>query len=232
MFAHYEIDPLYKLSTNRDIAREGLTEFTWLLNQLSSSAKKPFIGATITKPHHIKFVDVRRCVAGISAEIAFEDYFLSGFPQEAFAEAEQIINKAEHFFFYQKERTPEYNWEKYSLFNLLAVQQVAKNYPEYFPAEVVIDTRNWLQNNWQIWADGRGMNCIRYGLLSGFPLEAALKFSLNKEAKEKQAVRSEKTNLSYWGVNPEKDKQYIQQLDALFTQSGVETLGLADETCL
>lgn len=190
----------------------------FLLKQFPQNARQLFIGAASTKPHYIKFLDIRRCVAGVSAEIAFENYIIEAFPREAFTEAEQIINaQAQHFFFYHKERTLEYDWETYSLFNLLAVQQVAKNYPEYFPAEIAIDTRSWLQHNWAVWADGKGMNCIRYGLLSGFPLEAATKFSRNKEAKEKTHVWSKKTNLSYSGANAEKDQKYIQQLDEIFS---------------
>ena len=212
------MDQLYKLPTSKEAAEKGFAEFTFLLKQFPQSARQLFIGSASTKPHYTKFLDVRRCVAGISAEIAFESYILAGFPREAGKEAQQIINaQAKHFFFYHKEKTPEYNWEKYSLFNLLAVRQVATNYPEYFPAEVRTDTRDWLQNNWTTWTDGRGMNCIRYGLLSGFPLEAAMKFSLDKEAKEKKHVWSEEMHLSYFGADTEKDQTYIQQLDEIFS---------------
>lgn len=212
------MEQLYKLPTSKEIAEKGQAEFSLLLKQFPKNARQLFIGSASTRPYYTKFLDVRRCVAGISPEIAFETYIIEVFPREAFTEAEQIINtQAEHFFFYHKKITQQYNWEKYSLFNLLAVRQVAKNYPEYFPAEVVTDTRNWLQNNWKIWADGRGKNCIRYGLLSGFPLDAALAFSQNKGAKEEQSVMSETMYLSYFGANAEKDQEYIQQLDEIFS---------------
>jgi len=221
MVTPHELDPQYKLSTNSDAAREGCTEFAVFLNRFSQSARGLFLGSAATKPHYIKFIDVRRCVAGISAEIVFESYMLAAFPQEAFVEAAQIIHtQARHFLFYRREKPPQF----YHLFNLLAVRQVALNYPEYFPGGVVTDTRAWLQHNWQLWADGNGDNCIRYGLLSGFPLEAVLAFAANKNLAGKHPARSAETHLSYFGVNVEKDRAYIEQLDAIFFQSGVKEL--------
>ncbi|GCE28338.1 hypothetical protein KDA_38220 [Dictyobacter alpinus] len=106
-------------------------------------------------------MDVQRCAVGISAEIAFESHMLAAFPLEAFGKAAQIIHtQFQHFLFYQRERPPQF----YHLFNLLAVRQVATNYPEYFPKEVVTDTQTWLERNWQLWADGTGMNCILFNM--------------------------------------------------------------------
>lgn len=223
MNIYQESDPFYKPPTHSEIAEKGCAEFASLLSQFSRNARQLFIGSATTKPHYIKFMDVWRCAVGVSPEIAFEDYILAAFPQEAFEEAAQIINtQARYFFFYRRERAPQF----YHLFNLLAVRQVALNYPEYFPLEVATDTKAWLERNWQLWADGNGTNCIRYGLLSGFPLEAAQAFSASKATDGKHPVRSVVTYLSYFGVNAEKDSAYIRQLDEVF--SGMSSIKATD----
>ncbi|QBD76292.1 hypothetical protein EPA93_09840 [Ktedonosporobacter rubrisoli] len=228
----------YKLPTSRAIAEEAFAEFMALREQFPPQAKQLLMGLATKGPQRLfKFIEVRRCVSGISPEIAFEEHVLEVFLEEAAPQLEQIINtRAERFFVYHKARTPEYDWEKYSLFNLLAVQQVARNYPQYFPEEVLREPRNWLQNNWMLWADGRGMNCIRYGLLSGFPLGSVLKFAMYKEVRKKledgqetalteeerelmqakQSALSWTTMLSYFSFYPEDDQRYMQQLDEIY----------------
>ncbi|HEU5377805.1 MAG TPA: hypothetical protein VFV38_20470 [Ktedonobacteraceae bacterium] len=221
MAIHQDSDPFYRLPTNSEVAREGCAEFAALLHQLPQNARQLFLGSAATKPHYTKFMDVWRCVAGISAEIAFESHILAAFPEEAFVEATQILNtQTRHFLFYRTEKPPQF----YHLFNLLAVRHVAMNYPEYFPGDVVTDTRAWLQHNWHVWADGNSGNCIRYGLLSGFPLEAVLAFAANKNPTGKHLTWSTETHLSYFGVNAEKDDAYMEQLDAIFLQSSVKEL--------
>src|SRR5205807_2420114 len=112
------------------------------------------------------------------------------------------------------------------LFNLRAVRLVATNYPAYFPTEVSTNTRAWLQQNWRMWADGNEENCIRYGLLSGFPLEAVERFAEHKRTNQQlrldEVVYSPVTNLSYGGFEPEKDAAYMCQLDNIFIESKIK----------
>jgi hypothetical protein len=259
---------LYKLPTTREIAKEGMAEYVFLLNTLSPKAKSPLIShvdiqtlawqgiplfATIMqhkapqqRPRYSNILPTQRCFVGISPEIAFEPHDIAAFSKEAMEETLQEIGKySQNFFIYHKESTST-NQEKYHLFNLPAVRHIATHYPVYFPhSKILTDTKNWLQSNWELWADGRGMNCIRYGLLSGFPLDAAIKFSLYKRIRQKleesQPITDEEqelyetayfadsrlTALSYFGFNTEKNGEYIRQLDEIYQESGISSLDLS-----
>ena len=69
----------------------------------------------------------------------------------------------------------------YSIVNLRAIARVIRNNHDYFPSEALLDPVSWLINNptqWYEWYAGasQGIIEIRYGLLSGYPLNACLKY--------------------------------------------------------
>ncbi|HEU5380264.1 MAG TPA: hypothetical protein VFV38_32980 [Ktedonobacteraceae bacterium] len=205
---------MYQLSTDSSIATYGAEKYICALKE-SASVRTLFIsGYAPGKP--IRNTDVQRCFFGLSAEIVFEERDIAANPRNLFEETASYINEyLEDFIFFHDPS------DRYHLFNLQAVRQVAINYPEYFPIEVTGNPRPWLEQNWNLWEDGKRENCIRYGLLSGFPLEAVLNFSEHKERKQqvssvKQWVHSQVTNLSYYGFNAEKDEEYISQTDEIF----------------
>ncbi|MBV9021101.1 MAG: hypothetical protein JOZ71_10345 [Ktedonobacteraceae bacterium] len=259
---------LYKLPTTREIAKKGVAEYVFLLKNLSAKAKSLFISSldipTLASqgiprfvltmkgkaphqlPKYTKRLSIQRCFVGISPEIAFESDDIAAFSREALEQTLQELEKySQNFFIYhQKSIAPDQ--ERYSLFNLLAVRQVARNYPAYFPhSKILTHPKDWLQNNWKVWADGEGRNCIRYGLLSGFPLDSAVKFSLYKRIRQKlqegqpitqeeqelyqtaQIAASRLTHVSYFGFHAEKNNEYIRQLDEIFQQSRIRSLDLS-----
>ena len=68
----------------------------------------------------------------------------------------------------------------HSIVNLKAATRVIKNNPAYFPEEALLDPAVWLISNpsqWYGWYAGAMQYTveIRYGLLSGYPLNACLK---------------------------------------------------------
>ena len=65
----------------------------------------------------------------------------------------------------------------FSLVNLKAAIRVIRNNSIYFPEEALLNPISWLINNPTQWYPGaiEGIEDIRYGLLSGFPLNACLK---------------------------------------------------------
>ena len=210
---------MYLHSTTRSIVAQGANDYTRALRE-SPSAKVLFLsGYAPGKP--IRILDVQRCFVGISAEMVFEERDIAANPRYVFAETASYVNEQlTNFFFYH---APS---DRYHLFNLQAVRLVATNYPTYFPAEVSTDVLTWLQQNWRMWADGHDENCIRYGLLSGFPLEAVVRFAEHKRAKQQlpieQVVYSPVTNLSYCGFEAEKDAAYMCQLDEIFLESKIK----------
>jgi hypothetical protein len=209
---------MYLHSTTRAIAAQGANDYTRALRE-SISAKTLFLsGYAPHKP--IRIVDVQRCFVGISAEMVFEERDITTNPLHLFDETAVYINEQHpDFFFYY---APS---DCYHLFNLRAVRLVATHYPSYFPAEVRTDPRTWLQQNWRMWADGNDENCIRYGLLSGFPFEATVRFAQHKHTGQRlpmeQVVHSLVTNLSYCGFDAEKDAAYMRQLDEIFRESKI-----------
>jgi hypothetical protein len=210
---------MYLHSTTRAIAAQGANDYTRVLRE-STSARTLFLsGYKVGKP--IRILDVQRCFVGISAEIVFEERDIATNPRHLFDETVSYVNEQlTNFFFYH---SPS---DRYHLFNLQAVRLIATNYPIYFPAEVSTDTNIWLQQNWHMWADGKDENCIRYGLLSGFPLEAVVQFAQHKRTGQRppieQAIRSPITNLSYCGFEAEKDMAYMCQLDEIFRESKIK----------
>lgn len=210
---------MYLYSTTRAIAAQGANDYTRALRE-SPSARALFLsGYAPRKP--IRILDVQRCFVGISAEIVFEERDIATNPRHLFDETASYVNEQlTNFFFYH---APS---DSYHLFNLQMVRLVATNYPAYFPAEVSTDASTWLQQNWHMWADGQDENCIRYGLLSGFPLEAAVRFAQHKQTGQRlpleQVVYSPVTNLSYGGFEAEKDAAYMRQLDEIFLESKIK----------
>lgn len=212
---------MYLHSSTRAIADQGANDYTCALRE-STSARALFLSgyeaATPQKP--IRILDVQRCFVGISAEIVFEEMDIVTNPRYLFDETASYVNEQlTNFFFYH---SPS---DRYHLFNLQAVRLIATHYPTYFPAEVNTDTATWLQQNWHMWADGKNENCIRYGLLSGFPLEAVVRFAQHKRRGQQlpieQGVCSPVTNLSYFGFEAEKDMAYMSQLDEIFRESEI-----------
>lgn len=65
----------------------------------------------------------------------------------------------------------------YSVVNLKAVARVIRDNQEYFPQEALSDPVSWLSDNSPQWFLGAMTDIkeIRYGLLSGFPLNACIK---------------------------------------------------------
>jgi hypothetical protein len=210
---------MYLHSTTRTIAAQGAKDYARAL-RASTSVRALFLsGYAPGRP--IRILDVQRCFVGISAEIVFEERDIATNPRHVFDETASYINEQlPDFLFYH---APS---DRYHLFNLRAVRLIATHYPTYFPAEVSIDTRTWLQQHWRIWADGNNENCIRYGLLSGFPLEAAVQFAQHKNTDHQlpigQVIRSLVTNLSYFSFNMEKDAAYMRQLDEIFLESKIK----------
>ncbi|GAC1369711.1 MAG: hypothetical protein NVS2B12_14190 [Ktedonobacteraceae bacterium] len=210
---------MYLHSTTHAIAVQGASDYTRALRE-STSARTLFLsGYTVGKP--IRILDVQRCFVGISAEIVFEERDIATNPRHLFDETASYVNKQlTNFFFYH---SPS---DRYHLFNLQAVRLIAIHYPTYFPTKVSTDTHIWLQQNWPMWADGKDENCIRYGLLSGFPLEAVVRFAQHKRTGQRlpieQVVHSPVTNLSYFGFEVEKDIAYMSQLDEIFRESKIK----------
>jgi hypothetical protein len=173
----------------------------------------------IEKP--IRIFNVQRCFVGVSAEMVFEEMDIAANPRHVFDETASYVNEqlTDFLFFHAPS-------DSYHLFNLRAVRLVVANYPAYFPASACTETRAWLQQNWRMWADGYEENCIRYGLLSGFPLGAVLRFTEHKRTGQplpmEQVVFSPVTHLSYGGFEPEKDAAYMRQLDEIFLESKIK----------
>ncbi|MFH1394911.1 MAG: hypothetical protein ABIH09_02005 [Candidatus Omnitrophota bacterium] len=77
---------------------------------------------------------------------------------------------------------------RFQIINIKAANKVMKEHPGYFPEEARINTKTWLKNNLYEWdyAEGkeptRKQN-VRYGLLSGFCLNAVEKFSNKADVK-------------------------------------------------
>jgi hypothetical protein len=210
---------MYLHSTTHAIAAQGANDYTRALRE-STSAKALFLsGYKPGKP--IRILDVQRCFVGISAEMVFEERDIATNPRRLFDETASYVNEqlSDFFFFHAP-------YDCYHLFNLRAVRLIATYNPTYFPAEVSTDTRAWLQQHWRMWADGNDENCIRYGLLSGFPLEAAVRFAEHKRTGQQlpleQVVYSPVTNLSYCGFEAEKDVAYMGQLDEIFRESKIK----------
>ena len=209
---------MYLHSTTPAIAAQGAKDYTRVLRE-SASAKALFLsGYAPGKP--IRIVDVQRCFVGVSAEMVFEERDIATNPRHLFDETAAYFNEQlPDFLFYHAP------YDCYHLFNLRAVRLVAVHYPAYFPAEANTDTRAWLEHNWRTWTDGTNENCIRYGLLSGFPLEAAVWFAQHKHTGHRlpieQVVHSIVTNLSYCGFEAEKDAAYMRQLDEIFKESRI-----------
>ena len=65
----------------------------------------------------------------------------------------------------------------YSIVNLKAAARVIRSNPDYFPQEASLDPISWLINNPTQWYPGvsGSIEEVRYGLLSGYPLNACLK---------------------------------------------------------
>jgi hypothetical protein len=258
---------LYKLPTTREIAEKGVAEYVSLLSTLSPKARFVLISSVDIRPLAAQGVPffvtiaghrppdksptysnglhVQRCFVGISPEIRFEYHDIAAYSREAFeALLRQLNEYSQNFFLYHKESQNPLH-EMYHLFNLSAVRHVAANYPACFPSpEMLTHTKEWLQNNGKFWADGGGINCIRYGLLSGFPLDSAIKFSLYRRidrkletdqtlTHEEQELRqiahsaySRRTALSYWGFDVEKNNEYLRQIDEIYQESGITLLDL------
>lgn len=210
---------MYLPSTTRAIAALGASDYARTLRKSASTRALFLSGYAPGKP--IRILDVQRCFVGISAEMVFEEQDIATNPRHVFDEAVAYINEhlPDFFFFHALS-------DRYHLFNLRAVRLLAARYPAYFPAEVGTDTRDWLQTHWRMWADGHGKNCIRYGLLSGFPLHSVLQFAEHKRTGQKlsleHVVYSSVTNLSYGGFEAEKDAAYMCQLDEIFRASGIK----------
>lgn len=260
-------DALYALPTTREIAEKGVAEYIYLLNNLSPNARSilicwvdirplaaqgiPFF-VTIAghrppdkSPTYSNALHVKRCFLGISPEKRFEYQDIAAFSRKGFGALSRELDKySQNFFLYHKKSENLFH-EMYHLFNLPAVRYVAANYPACFPyPEMLTQTKEWLQNNWEYWADGRGMNGVRYGLLSGFPLDSAIKFSLYGRIRGKQeegqpltdeeqelsqtahSAYSRLTALSYWGFDVERNNEYLRQLDEIYQESGIELLDL------
>jgi hypothetical protein len=261
------VDTRYKLPTTREIAEKGVAEYISLLNILSPKARAVLISSVDIRPlaaqgipffvtiaghrppgvspTYSNFLHVKRCFVGISPEKRFEYQDIPAYSREAFeALSRELEQHSQNFFLYHKESENPLH-EMYHLFNLSAVRHVAANYPDClgYP-KLLAHTKEWLQNNWKFWADGRGMNCIRYGLLSGFPLDSAIKFSLHARIDEKletgqpltdeeqelcQTVHpacSRLTGLSYRGFDREKNNEYLRQIDEIYQESGIRSVDL------
>lgn len=66
----------------------------------------------------------------------------------------------------------------YSIVNLKATTRVIRNNPDYFPEEALLNPTTWIVNNPAQWYPSakEDIEEVRYGLLSGFPLNACLKY--------------------------------------------------------
>jgi hypothetical protein len=262
-------EALYKLPATREIAEKGVAEYISLLNTLSPKAKSIFLSSVDMRPlaaqgipFFVMFMEqmashprpwyrysnglhVQGCFVGISPEIRFEYHDIAAYSREAFEALSRELNEySQNFFLYHRKSENTFH-EMYHLFNLPAVRHVAANYPACFPyPEIRTQTKEWLQDNGKFWADGRGMNCIRYGLLSGFPLDSAIKFSLDGRIDRKleagqpltdeeqevhqasHSAASRLTDLSYCGFDVEKNNEYLLQIDEIYQESGIESLDL------
>lgn len=210
---------MYHCSTTSAIATKGAADYARALRE-SGSAKELFV-SSYAPGKSVRTFDVQRCFVGVSAEMVFEERDMAANPRRLFDETLCYVNEqlVDFLFFHSPSG-------RYHLFNLRAVRQVATNHPAYFPAEVIADTRNWLAQNWPMWRDGIDDNCIRYGLLSGFPLEAAIQFARQKSTGQRlpinRVIHSSVTNLSYFSFDAEQDAAYVRQLDEIFIASGIK----------
>ena len=71
-----------------------------------------------------------------------------------------------------------------SFINLVSAHNVITNAAEYFPSQAMSNTRDWLATSPQEWKQGdnfddpsKDVYQIRYGVLSGFSLEAAILYA-------------------------------------------------------
>lgn len=202
-----------KLPTNSEIVRQGVESFKKVTQKLPDDLKTIFLES----------VQIQACFIGITPEAGSEnDTPLEDLPKEQLTEVIEIIA--------QEAPDMEIIQNGHSIINLKACQQVMTNYPQYFPQEAVDNPKGWLINNFsKSLSPDDGITEIRWGLLSGYSLTSVLNFCQPGENKEGIKVSNKYDTVWYTSGTPDRDIEYLRQLDEIFDKSGIKEIVAGDQ---
>jgi hypothetical protein len=160
-----------ELPTTPEIAKHGVKLYESIIDALPDKNLKNKI---------VKDVNVRECFTGVSPEIgAHSGSIFAGLKSEEIDLFEKVLNSLTQDFMlmYHKEKN------SFSFINVLAAKRVVQLHKSYFPNEAHANLKEWLLNQPSEWVDSQNPHAnIRYGLLSGFPLDAVTKFQICEES--------------------------------------------------
>jgi hypothetical protein len=197
-----------KLPTNPEIIKDGLSSYLRVLNRLPADLQIALQEDT----------QIQGCFVGVTPEVGSENdiSFFEGPNKTRFEEIKRIF----------AEEAPEMViiGSGKSLINLKAAAQVMANFPEYFPQVAKDNLENWLKldiTQWSTYSEKPDdIREIRWGLLSGYPLESVLQWCRNKNDRGFN-LQNKYHNIYYSGYDMVQDTLYLKQLDQLFDESGI-----------
>lgn len=163
---HERADSYDFLPSTPEIAKQGAIDLAGVLKKADSKTKD----AILSLPR------LWGCFAGVTPEIALQDHDLNGMSTEVLSKIQSLVNTTSEGIIMATLQIPEYGNKKHlEVINLRSAKRVIDQYSQYFPPEARGNTKDWLLNNYAAWVDGSELiNQVRYGLLSGFPIDAIL----------------------------------------------------------
>ena len=167
--------PDSELPTTTEIAKEGTRQFKEILPYLPPEVKKIF-----------QDNEIKRCFASISPEVgAVDGLSLDNLEELGLLDKtiELLVKHAPDIVIIRHKKNHPAISPTLSLVNLRAAEHVIKNNPSVFPSEALANPTQWIVDNSSDWYQIQPVSdpigdifTIRYGLLSGFPLDASTKF--------------------------------------------------------
>jgi hypothetical protein len=160
-----------ELPTTLEIAKQGTELYESLIYSLSDKKLKNKI---------VRDLNVRECFTGVSPEIEAHSgsIFDELKPDEIEIFEKKLSSLTQDFMLiHHKEK------DSFSFINLLAAKRVIQFHSSYFPNEAHVNLKEWLLNSPNEWIDSYNADAnIRFGLLSGFPLDSVTKFQICEES--------------------------------------------------
>lgn len=219
------------LPTTPELAKQGVDAYVEVYKALPAHLQKLFLDG-----HWL-----RTCFLGTTPQKEVSYYKEILLPSDLNVLISTTHSKTDfiRFYFYSSlNDSTGKNENELALLNLRAASKVIVDNPDLFPAQALGNPAEWLLNNLSEWAQVKSnITQKRYGLLSGIPPWAVKKYEIFHDLGGKVNIQGEDSGnimgakkaggnntISYTGFDEEKDQGYLQEMEKLYKESGIDDI--------